>query len=129
MDVLGGASAVHAKDLLIVTWGNASFVMPGAEWESTIASGKEIAIKLAHHNPADIIFFTVSDPLWLTDIAKAWKTDFLILGSDKSTFPSKLQQQKPGKFFIALSRAFGWELFGSDRVNFSIPATHFKHQK
>ena len=129
LDVLGGASAVHAKGLLIVTWGNASFVMPGAEWESTIASGKEIAIKLAHYNPADIIFFTVSDPLWLTDIAKAWKTDFLILGSDKSTFPSKLQQQKPGKFFIALSRAVGWELFGSDRVNFSIPATHFKHQK
>ena len=129
LDVLGGASAHLADDALIISWGNSSFVMRKGELDSHIAKGNELIIKLQQHNPADFVFFTVENPAWLNDIAKAWKTDFLLIGYEKSKFPAILQQKNQNKFYMALSRGFGWEFFRSNKLNISVAPAIFKHEK
>lgn len=129
LDVLGGASAILADGLLLISWGNASFAVPQAAWQASQGSGHELIIKLHHHNPADFVLFTVNNPAWLPDIARAWKTDFLILGTEKSKFPSIIKRPKPGRYFLAVSRGLNWELFGSDKVNFSVKPGNFEFKK
>jgi hypothetical protein len=129
LDVLGGASAQLADNAFIVSWGCSSFIMRKEEIEANIAKGHEVIIKLQQHNPADFVNFAVTDPAWLNDIAKAWKTDFLIIGYEKSKFPQVLQQKTQNKFYISLSRGFGWEFFWSDKLNISVAPAIFKYEK
>ena len=103
--------------------------MKKEEIEANIAKGHEVIIKLQQHNPADFVNFAVTDPAWLKDIAKAWKTDFLIIGYEKSKFPQVLQQKTQNKFYISLSRGFGWEFFWSDKLNISVAPAIFKYEK
>ncbi|MBQ4328133.1 MAG: LTA synthase family protein [Lentisphaeria bacterium] len=129
LDVLNGASAHLADNAFIASWGNSSFIMPKEELETNIAKGHEVIIKLQQHNPADFVSFTVTDPAWLNDIAKAWKTDFMIIGYEKSKFPQVLQQKNQNKFYVSLSRGSGWEFFWSDKLNISVAPAIFKHEK
>ena len=129
LDVLNGASAHLADNAFIASWGNSSFIMPKEELEANIAKGHEVIIKLQQHNPADFVSFTVTNPAWLNDIAKAWKTDFMIIGYEKSKFPQVLQQKNQNKFYVSLSRGFGWEFFWSDKLNISVAPAIFKHEK
>lgn len=129
LDVLAGASAQMADDMLIISWGNASFIYPKAAIDDHIAKNQELVIKLQQHNPADFVSFTVNDPAWLPDISKAWKTDFLILGFEKGKLPEILQQKRQNKFHLALSRGLGWEFYWSDKINFSVKPAIFKYEK
>ena len=86
-----------------------------------------MVLKVQHHDPAETALLESVDPRWLPDIAKAWKADFLILGTRNSTFPGLLQQKNNRQFFFALSRGFGWEFIYGDRINFTVAPRVFVH--
>ena len=120
LDAVDAVSVQLADDALIVCWGNASFVVPGNAFDSAVAAGRELAVKLPHRDPAAPVLFYVNNPLWLPDILSDFSTDFLLVGGDQSKVPEMLKRPREAKFFAGISRGFGWETFWNDRVRFRI---------
>ena len=129
LDVLGGAGAVMTEKCLIINLGSASFAIPAEVTEKMLKTKHQVVLKVQHHDPAETALLESVDPRWLPDIAKAWKADFLILGTRNSTFPGLLQQKNNRQFFFALSRGFGWEFIYGDRINFTVAPRGFVHIK
>ena len=120
LDAVGAVSIQLADNVLIVNWGNASFAVPGNVFNSAVAAGRELAIKLPHHNPAAPTLFYVNNPLWLPDILKDFNHDFLLLGGERSKIPGLLKRKREAKFFVSLSRGSGWETYWNDGIHFRI---------
>ena len=122
LNTRGGASARLVDDILVISWGNASFIVPGETLRSQLAAGNELAIKVPHHDPSQISFFSVNDASWLPDIVHSRTREYLLLGNERSRIPEMLQQKSRKRFFISLSRGDGWELFWNDGIDFVVPA-------
>ena len=120
LDAVEAASVQLADEVLIVCWGNVSFAVPGNAFNSAVAAGRELAVKLPHRDPAAPVLFYVNNPLWLPDILKDYSTDFLLIGGDKSKVPEMLKRKREAKFFVSISRGAGWETFWNDNVRFRI---------
>lgn len=122
LNTFGGASVRSADGIVVINWGNASFVLPAAELDPAFAAGKEIIIKVPQHNPAEIAFFTMENDLWRQDILKSIRhTDFLIFGNDKSPIPQMLDQPGKKKYFIAISDGTKWNLSWNDEISIVFP--------
>ena len=128
VDVLGGAGAVFANNILILHWGNASFAINKRNFDALMLTGKEWAMRIQHFNPAGIFTFSVDKPSGQKSIHESYCRGYLVFGFSNSIFPKRLNQSGKSKFFLAINRGLGWELYRSNTMNFSIAPEMLKFQ-
>ncbi|MBQ7208248.1 MAG: LTA synthase family protein [Lentisphaeria bacterium] len=112
-------SVRRAGDILVVRWGDVSYVLPSDGLLRQLDSGFGCAVKIPVENQIPGAAFISNDPGWDRDITHSQENYYIYIGSDKSKFPALLGQPVLGQYFLAVRRHDGWKFFWNDKLEFS----------